>query len=299
MTEFLTENIWEIITSSVKQRTPNYVAVAYFGTDGANLLPLKKGDILVVDASEITVKNGGTDPKSLHILLDKGVRIFSKERLHAKVMVLGGTVFVGSANVSSNSKYVLHEAVIQTNDPKLVEECKQYILDLPKKELHEKELKYLTSIYSPPTSMAGKKKHRVANSQFRIYSLEIERMGYSKGIEKILKKGKEIAEEELGTDELLDIIELKIDETTASLEFILKMEKREKGWFVYPPMEIIHKERIEDKRVVLLFLGKKKGLKGMYKEMVEKKINREIPGNQWISEVLSKKIMEQWKMTFN
>ena len=299
MIEFLTQNIWQTITRSVKKRKPNYVAVAFFGTDGANLLPLKNGDILVVDASEKTVMNGGTDPKALHILLDKGVRVFSKERLHAKVFVLGDTLFVGSANVSSNSKYSLHEAVLRTDDPKLVMECMQYILDLPKIELTEKELKYLASVYSPPTALIGRKNHRVANSQFRIYSMEIERDGFSEGIETILKRGEEIAKEEMGSDETLDVIELKIDETTASLEFILQLEQREKGCFVYPPMEVIHKEKINEKGIVLLFLVKKKGLRGMFIEAFEKKIERKIPSNQWLSEVLSKKVMEHWKMTFN
>jgi hypothetical protein len=40
--KLLTENIWKTITRSVKKRAPNYVAVAYFESDGANLLPLRK-----------------------------------------------------------------------------------------------------------------------------------------------------------------------------------------------------------------------------------------------------------------
>lgn len=296
--KLLTENIWETITRSVKKRKPNYVAVAYFGADGANLLPLKKGDILVVDASEQTVLKGATDPKALHILLDKGVRVFSKERLHAKVFVLGDLLFLGSANVSTNSKFVLHEAVLQTDDPKLVEDARSYINDLPKKELTKGDLKFLTSIYSPPVN--GKKKHRVANSQFRLYTLEIDRIRFSEGVESIIKIGKAKAREEMESDEGLEVVEVELDETIASLEFILQFELKEKGWYVYPPREVVHKERIMEKGIALLFIVKKKGLRGIYEDDLKRRISRRnIPRNQWLTQALTKRIMEYWEMTFN
>lgn len=295
----LTENIWETITRSVRKRLPNYVAVAYFGADGANLLPLKKGDVLVVDASENTVKRGATDPKSLHILLDKGVKIFSKERLHAKMMVLGDMLFLGSANVSSNSKYVLHEAVIQTDDPKLVQECISYINDLPKKELSKNDLIALTDIYIHPIQVVNKKKHRVANSHLRIYPLEFDSEGFSEGVIDFLKKGKAKARQEISSDETLDILEVEFDETTASLEFILQMEKRGEEFFVYPPSEVIHKEIIPSKKIVLLFMVRKKGKRGIYKNLLELKLRRKITSGVWMTEYLSIKVMELWKMSFN
>jgi hypothetical protein len=39
-------------------------AVAFIGTGGADLLPLKGGDTLVVDLSLIAVKQGSTDPST-------------------------------------------------------------------------------------------------------------------------------------------------------------------------------------------------------------------------------------------
>lgn len=297
--KLLTENIWDTITRSVKKRKLNYVAVAYFGSDGANLLPLKKGDILVVDASEKTVRNGSTDPKALHILLDKGVRIYSKERLHAKVMVLGDTVFVGSTNVSTNSKYLLHEAVINSNEPDIVQQCKNYILNLPKKELDGKQLKSLLEIYSPPKEFLGKKKYRVANSQFRLFPLEIHRSGFSEGITEFLKQGKKKAIEEISSDEKLEVIEVDLDETTASLEFILQVENRKNDYFIYPPSEVIHKEIISNKNIAIIFLASKKGERGVSKLKFEKRLGRELPLNYWLSEAFSKQIMEFWKMTFN
>jgi hypothetical protein len=253
----------------------------------------------VVDASDKIVLNGGTDPKALHILYDKGVRIFSKERLHAKVMVLGKTLFLGSANVSSNSKYSLHEAVIQTASPKIVGESVNYIINLPKKELDGKELKYLTGIYSPPTHLQGKVKHRVANSQFRLYASVIDYIGFSEGTEDFLRKGKVKAIQEVAQEEKLDIVEVVTDESTVSLEFILQMEKRGDDYFVYPPSEVIHKELIPSKKLVLLFMVRKKGKKGRYKKDIESNIRPDINTEYWLSETLSKKIMELWNMSFN
>jgi len=47
---FLTnEDIWKAIPDIIKASKHADVAVAYLGTDGSKLLPLKKGDRLVVD----------------------------------------------------------------------------------------------------------------------------------------------------------------------------------------------------------------------------------------------------------
>jgi hypothetical protein len=48
-------------------------AIAYFGRDGAKLLPLCAGHRLVVDMSAATVRAGGTDPREAEKLIDRGV----------------------------------------------------------------------------------------------------------------------------------------------------------------------------------------------------------------------------------
>ena len=48
----ITKNIWFDLTKVVKaNKSKSVVAVAYFGQNGANMLPLTKGSVLVVDAS--------------------------------------------------------------------------------------------------------------------------------------------------------------------------------------------------------------------------------------------------------
>src|SRR6266853_4325440 len=113
----LTRRIWPTLTAAAKgSRARPTVAVAYLGQGAAKLLPLPNGSWLVVDASESAVKSGQTCPAELKKLLKRGVRIYSRKNLHAKIFVFGPKAFIGSANVSRNSASMLHEAVVAITD---------------------------------------------------------------------------------------------------------------------------------------------------------------------------------------
>src|SRR5437867_1112590 len=102
--KLLTTNPWPAITiAATENPTRSYIAVAYVGTGGAKLLPLRRGSMLVVDASRRAVSCGQTNPTDLLGLIKAGVRVYSVENLHAKVFVLGRLAFVGSTNVSTHS----------------------------------------------------------------------------------------------------------------------------------------------------------------------------------------------------
>lgn len=112
--------LWEELSTRVPKAKKVRAAVAYFGTGGAALLPLKKGDTLVVDMSLGRVRAGATDPKEIKKLLLRGVRVFTRASLHAKFFVLDRVVLAGSSNISSYSKHTLEEAAILTDDPATV-----------------------------------------------------------------------------------------------------------------------------------------------------------------------------------
>jgi len=64
--KLITEGIWDEITLAVKKsKIKSFVAVAYFGQNGAEMLPLNEGSVLLVDASEKAVKSGQTSPNEL------------------------------------------------------------------------------------------------------------------------------------------------------------------------------------------------------------------------------------------
>jgi hypothetical protein len=78
-------------------------AVAYVAEGGAAVLPFTRDDVLVIDMGERAVKSGATNPWQVEKLYRKGVRIFTRQNLHAKIFALGDIVIVGSANLSQRS----------------------------------------------------------------------------------------------------------------------------------------------------------------------------------------------------
>ena len=150
-TKLITEKVWFELTSAVKKsRTKSLVAVAYFAKGAANMLPVKKGSILVVDASEKAVKCGQTCPAELIKLYTKGVRIFSYENLHAKLFIVNNALYIGSTNVSGSSSQRLKEVLLKSTDKKTIADAKNFIESLCSVELGTELLSNLDKIYRPP-----------------------------------------------------------------------------------------------------------------------------------------------------
>jgi len=54
--------LWNRITKLVRKAKHTEAAVSYLGKGGYSMLPLRKGDVLVVDMSTRSVKQGVTNP---------------------------------------------------------------------------------------------------------------------------------------------------------------------------------------------------------------------------------------------
>jgi len=132
MDRFLSKNqVWPRINESVRSQSKQVIAaVAYVGIDAPDILPLKRDDMLVCNASKAAIKQGSTSALALEKFSSRGVLIFSQPRLHGKVVCLSKRAFVGSANISSRSKNDLYEAVIETTNKKLVASARKFVLDL-------------------------------------------------------------------------------------------------------------------------------------------------------------------------
>ena len=144
MAVYVRREPWPAITSAVNGANGRVrVAIAYFGTESHDLLPLKEGDTLVCDASERAVKNGSTNPTALKEFVCHGVDVWSYEGLHAKVVVLPRRAFVGSANASRNSSERLFEAVIETTDTDEIRDLRAFVDDLCVKPIDLTELERL------------------------------------------------------------------------------------------------------------------------------------------------------------
>ncbi len=128
ITTFLSnETLWQNLSARIKAARHVDAAIAYFGQGGARLLPLRKGDRLIVDMSPAIVRAGGTDPREVEKLMLRGVKVFTRRNLHAKTVVSDNSVISGSANVSKHSQQVLDEAAILTNDQSAVRRAGEFI----------------------------------------------------------------------------------------------------------------------------------------------------------------------------
>jgi hypothetical protein len=151
VTTFLTnETLWQTIAARIKTASHVDAAIAYFGQGGAKLLPLRTGDRLVLDMSPATVRAGGTDPREVEKLIQRGVRAFTRRNLHAKIIVADKSVISGSANVSRHSQQVLDEAAILTTDPSAVRRAREFIDRICTEPVRPEYLEKCKSIYRPP-----------------------------------------------------------------------------------------------------------------------------------------------------
>ena len=117
------KSVWPVIKRQIKSTKKSqqiFVAIAYVGTNAAKIMPLRRGDVLVCNASDAAIKQGSTSARALETFFNRGVQIFNEPRLHGKVVIFPKRVFVGSANVSTRSRDVLYEAVVETTDPKTI-----------------------------------------------------------------------------------------------------------------------------------------------------------------------------------
>lgn len=112
--------LWAELDERVRKAKRVEAAIAYLGSGGAKLLPLRNGDRLVVDLILRSVRAGSTDPREVKKLLRRGVEVFSRASLHAKFLVIDRVVIAGSANISRHAKDDLDEAAILTDDPAVV-----------------------------------------------------------------------------------------------------------------------------------------------------------------------------------
>lgn len=140
--------LWPALDASSKVTAPRLAAIAYVTDDSA--LPLGEGDLLICDAAPARIAAGHTSAKVLKRLHGKGAKVYSYPGLHAKVLVVGEKLFVGSANHSATSRNLM-EAAVESNDPALVGEAIAFIRGLQKDrvncdKLGPKELKRLGRI---------------------------------------------------------------------------------------------------------------------------------------------------------
>lgn len=115
MSGFPNDGPWPLITKEVSKpnRRAITAVISYVGKDAPTLLPLRKGDWLVCDASPLAIRQQLSSTEALLKFHRKGVVVFSIAGLHAKVVSSPTSAWIGSANASNNSANNLIEASIR------------------------------------------------------------------------------------------------------------------------------------------------------------------------------------------
>lgn len=160
------DDIWNTIPEIIKASKHTDIAVAYLGNDGSKLLPLKKGDRLILDMSLATVKAGTTNPFEVEKLIKRGVKVFTRRNLHAKVILTEKSVLVGSANISKNSRDTLDEAAIYSTDTLVVQRTKDFIEKICIEPVLPEYLNQCKKLYKPPR-FTGSNKSKSTKNQVR------------------------------------------------------------------------------------------------------------------------------------
>lgn len=149
-------NVWSAVTQKVRQSRRTLAAIAYLGRGGRKMLPLRKGDTLVVDMSLGTVAHGATDPHEVAKLMKRGVVVCSRPGLHAKIVVTPRWLISGSMNASVNSRDVLAEAAILTSERGARELARKTIEGWAARPVTPRELKAAIEQYRPPKFPAAR-----------------------------------------------------------------------------------------------------------------------------------------------
>ncbi|UTM39889.1 phosphatidylserine/phosphatidylglycerophosphate/cardiolipin synthase family protein (plasmid) [Rhodococcus pyridinivorans] len=107
---------WPAITAALRGRGPRRVAIAYLDHTAPELLPLRTGDQLIVNAARPAVRAHATSPTALAHFLEAGVQVLSTANLHTGLIVTAEKVIVGPAS-ASHASTVADETALITDDP--------------------------------------------------------------------------------------------------------------------------------------------------------------------------------------
>jgi phosphatidylserine/phosphatidylglycerophosphate/cardiolipin synthase-like enzyme len=138
--------VWGAIEALAAKGGRKTAAIAWVSS--SNRISFGTGDRLVVDASDHAVRQGLTSAEVLRQAADDGAELRSRPGLHAKVMVIGRTLVVGSMNASKRSDGRLAEAATLTTDLDAVASGLGWVEDLfdASEEIDEDFLKRIEGI---------------------------------------------------------------------------------------------------------------------------------------------------------
>lgn len=117
---------WPHITTALRRPGPRRVAIAHLDHTAPDLLPLRAGDLLIINAARNALRAHATSPTALTHFVENGVRVLSTPNLHTGVLVTPTLAILGPVSASRSST-LADEAAIITDDPDTITAAHRFI----------------------------------------------------------------------------------------------------------------------------------------------------------------------------
>lgn len=248
-TKILQDNLWPTITKLARQSKRKHVAVAYLGRGANKLLPLGKGDSLVIDMSQEAVKNGQTDPNEVEKYIKKGVNAYTCSNLHAKVYIFDRTLIVGSANVSQHSRYGLVEAGLLCQDSDVLTQTLGWIRSLQVEPITMGYVEFCKTLYNPLKTRYDtkrKRKYTTTPTHYSLWVLSVSPVDFSDREDRLCEAEREKASKKLKDARKFEVSSIRwtgkshITEHIREGDLVVQIWNERGKTEVYPPSRVIH-----------------------------------------------------------
>ncbi len=251
-TQFLSRStLWGTIKKLAKKtKTRRMIAAPYIGKGSAKFLPLRKGDVLICALTEANAKDGSVCPSEIKILQERGIKIYVRENLHAKIYLFGRGAVVGSANLSQSSISELDEAGILTSDPQTICSIRKWFDLRMNKPITPKWLAHCQKLYKPPQIVRGKQPSHPAS---RVWMVGVHSTEFPTFEERAEQQGYAIARKRLRQPRMYNIERIRWTGTGGFVEAakrgdsIIQVWNKNKKYSVCPHGTLLHKKKTKTK----------------------------------------------------
>ena len=309
MDRFHSKNsVWPAIRARVKVHKNQVIcAIAFVGVEAPSILPLRKGDVLVCNASLSAIKQGSTSALALERYLKKGVVIYSQPRLHGKVVVLSNRAFVGSANASRHSDRDLYEAALETTNEKMVASARSFVLDLSTifHQLSKSDIAKLRKVKvtnKPKTDLGidPMQPMDLPRGCNRLFLLEVEKMVWSNKEQSAFKEGRISAKGILNESRQIAGIEgipvsRKCRRQFKSGDWVVEIYGNGR---ISKPQKFLKFSEIDDNQIMAWFAVPRNGIKSIVDKKLLSRLNFIHGGkkdpSRWASESETKNILKRF-----
>jgi hypothetical protein len=255
MEQFLTGDIWKEVNKLLTKRQKKIACIAYVTSEK---LELTKGDTLICDASTFAIKFGETSAKTIETYFNRGIKVFSNQQLHSKILLTDTFLVIGSANLSKSSAERLTESSIITDSDVLISQAKAFCHNLTEEStlLSEKDIQKLLKIevvkrpFKPTTNSKIRQK-KFGNQYWFISAFPLKERTYDK-----IKDNVEKTTTSISKTTKIDEDDISFLRWRAKTEFsetakegdqiILRFNNSDKTRsYIYPPSTILKKQVVD------------------------------------------------------